>query len=132
MPNSSILIQILGLCTGSCLGGLARWRLALWLNQPAALLPWGTLVANLTGGYVIGVLVSLFQSMPQIDPVWRLTLITGLLGGLTTFSTFSAETVAMLQAQRYGLAALQCALHVGGSLLLTTAGLATGAWLWGK
>ncbi|MGE8318907.1 MAG: fluoride efflux transporter CrcB [Comamonas sp.] len=132
MPIPSTLAQILGICIGSCLGALARWRLALWLNQPSALLPWGTLAANLAGGYVIGLLVSLFQAMPQLDPIWRLTLITGFLGALTTFSTFSAETVSMLQAQRYGLAVLQCLLHLGGSLLFTAAGLATGALLWSK
>ena len=82
------------------------------------------------GGYAIGLLVALFQNMPGIDPVWRLVLITGFLGALTTFSSFSAETVSMLQAERYGLALLQCSLHLLGSLALTALGLATGNALW--
>lgn len=122
--------NILGISVGAALGALARWQLGRWFNQPHALLPWGTLAANLVGGYTIGLLVALFQNMPGIDPVWRLVLITGFLGALTTFSSFSAETVSMLQAERYGLALLQCSLHLFGSLSLTALGLATGNALW--
>lgn len=122
--------NILGISVGAVLGALSRWQLGRWFNQPHALLPWGTLAANLVGGYAIGLLVALFQNMPGIDPVWRLVLITGFLGALTTFSSFSAETVSMLQAERYGLALLQCSLHLLGSLALTALGLATGNALW--
>ncbi len=122
--------NIVGISIGASLGALARWYLGRWLNQPQALLPWGTLAANLIGGYVIGLLIALFQHSPGIDPLWRLVLITGFLGALTTFSSFSAETIAMLQAGRYGLALLQCSLHLLGSLALTALGLATGAALW--
>jgi CrcB protein len=117
------MIAVLAICIGSCLGGLARWRLGLWLSHSGALLPWGTLTANLVGGYLIGVAVAFFQAMPQLDPAWRLAIITGFLGGLTTFSSFSAEVVAMLQQQRYTLALGTAVLHVGGSLLLTIAGI---------
>lgn len=121
--------SVLCIGLGASLGALARWRLGLWLN-PGGLLPWGTLAANLLGGYLIGVCVAVFQAMPQLDPIWRLALVTGFLGALTTFSSFSAEVVGMLQQQRYGLALGTTALHLMGSLLLTIAGLQTvGYWI---
>jgi fluoride exporter len=92
-------------------------------------LPWGTLVANLVGGYLIGVCVGVFNALPQIDPVWRLALVTGFLGALTTFSSFSAEVVAMLQQSRYALALGTAALHLAGSLLLTVVGIKTATYL---
>ena len=93
----------LAICIGASVGALARWGLGLWLS-PGGLIPWGTLAANLLGGYLIGVAIAVFQAMPQIDPVWRLLLVTGFPGGLTTFSTFSAEVVIYLIEARYGLA----------------------------
>ena len=121
------MFHVLAICAGACAGALARWRLGLWLNTQGALLPWGTLVANLTGGYLIGLCVGVFQALPQIDPVWRLALITGFLGALTTFSSFSSEVVAMLQQQRYLLALGTVALHLCGSLLMTVLGLQSAA-----
>ncbi len=108
------------------MGALSRWQLGLWLNPTTVAgttLPLGTLAANLIGGYLIGVCVAVFQALPQLDPAWRLALITGFLGALTTFSSFSAEVVAMLGQQRYALALGTAALHLCGSLLLTIAGL---------
>jgi CrcB protein len=90
-----------------------------------ALIPWGTLAANLIGGYLVGVAVGVFNALPQLDPAWRLLLITGFLGGLTTFSSFSAEVVAFLNEGRLGLALGTALAHVTGSLLLTLAGLKT-------
>ena len=110
---------------GAGAGALLRWRLGLWLNTSQALLPWGTLAANLLGGYLVGIAVAVFQQLPQLDPVWRLALVTGFLGGLTTFSTFSAEVVSLIGQQRLALALGAAALHLGGSLLLTFAGLRT-------
>lgn len=124
--------QVLAICLGACVGALARWRLGLWLNPVATagtVLPWGTLAANLIGGYLIGVCVAVFQALPQLDPVWRLALVTGFLGALTTFSSFSAEVVAMLGQQRYALALGTAALHLMGSLLLTVAGLRSATYL---
>jgi fluoride exporter len=124
-----MLHQVLAICVGACIGALSRWGLALWLN-PGGLLPWGTLAANLIGGYLIGVCVGVFQALPQLDPVWRLALVTGFLGALTTFSSFSAEVVGMLQQQRYTLAASTALLHLAGSMLLTLAGIKSAAlWL---
>jgi fluoride exporter len=116
------MLNVLAICIGASLGALARWQLGLWLS-PGAVLPWGTLAANLIGGYLIGVCVAVFQSWPQLDPVWRLALVTGFLGALTTFSSFSAEVVAMLQQSRYALALGTTALHLFGSLLMTIAGI---------
>ena len=118
------MMPVLAICMGASLGALARWGLGLWLT-PGGLIPWGTLASNLIGGYLIGVCIAVFQAMPQLDPVWRLLLITGFLGGLTTFSSFSAEVVAFLMAERYALALGTAALHVLGSLLLTVAGIKT-------
>ena len=100
------MISVIAISIGAAIGSLARWRLGVWLNTGAAastspLLPWGTLAANMLGGYLIGVCVAIFQSLPELDPVWRLAIVTGFLGGLTTFSSFSAEVVGMLQQERY-------------------------------
>ncbi len=117
------MLPVLAICLGACAGALLRWRLGLWLSPPGALLPWGTLSANLIGGYLVGVCVAVFQALPQLDPTWRLLLITGFLGALTTFSSFSAEVVALLQQSRHALALGTAALHLFGSLLLTLAGI---------
>jgi CrcB protein len=116
------MLPVLAICIGASVGALGRWGLSLWLS-PGSWLPWGTLAANLIGGYLIGVAIALFQAMPQLDPIWRLLLITGFLGGLTTFSSFSAEVVTLLMAERYGLALLTAGLHVIGSLTMTVLGI---------
>ncbi|MDO9403908.1 MAG: fluoride efflux transporter CrcB [Polaromonas sp.] len=118
------MLSVIAICIGASVGALARWGLALWLT-PGGLIPWGTLAANLIGGYLIGICIAVFQSMPQLDPVWRLLLVTGFLGGLTTFSSFSAEVVVFMTEERYGLAVLTAFAHVAGSLLMTFFGLKT-------
>ena len=122
------MASALAICIGACVGALSRWGLGLWLS-PGGLIPWGTLAANLIGGYLVGICVATFQSMPQIDPLWRLLLVTGFLGALTTFSTLSAEVIAMLQQQRYALALGTASLHLFGSLLLTVAGIKSALFL---
>ena len=122
------MLSVIAICVGACLGALARWQLGLWLNPPtseAGIFPWGTLAANLIGGYLIGLCMGLFQNLPQIDPEWRLLFITGFLGALTTFSTFSIEVVGMLQQGRLLLALSTASVHLIGSLLLTYLGLYT-------
>lgn len=121
------MLNVLAICAGACAGALARWRLGLWLNTGGAL-PWGTLAANLVGGYLIGVCVAVFHALPELDPVWRLALVTGFLGALTTFSSFSAEVVGMLMAQRYLTALGTTALHLLGSLGLTVLGMQTASY----
>ncbi len=113
---------VIAFSLGASAGALARWGLGLWLS-PGGVIPWGTLAANLVGGYLVGICVAVFQAMPQLDPVWRLALVTGFLGALTTFSSFSAEVVNLLMHQRYALALGTAGLHLFGSLLLTVAGI---------
>lgn len=121
------MISVFAICIGASIGALARWGLGLWLN-PGALMPLGTLAANLIGGYLVGICVAVFQALPQLDPVWRLALVTGFLGALTTFSSFSAEVVGLLQQQRYGLALGTASIHLFGSLALTIAGIKTASF----
>jgi len=124
MPTA---LPVLAICIGASTGALARWGLGLWLS-PGGVIPWGTLAANLIGGYLVGVCIAVFQAMPQLDPLWRLLLITGFLGGLTTFSSFSAEVVSLLMAERYALALGTATAHVAGSLLMTVIGIKTAAF----
>lgn len=124
------MLAVIAICLGASVGALLRWQLGLWLNpNPASsgLLPWGTLAVNLIGGYLVGLCVGVFQQLPELDPVWRLALVTGFLGALTTFSSFSAEVVGMLQQGRFVLALGTAALHLLGSLALTVLGLQTAA-----
>ncbi|HMN45798.1 MAG TPA: fluoride efflux transporter CrcB [Povalibacter sp.] len=113
---------------GAALGAWLRWVLGLLLNSSFPAIPPGTLVANLVGGYVIGAAVGAFTLVPAIAPEWRLLIVTGFCGGLTTFSTFSAELAALLQPSRPGLLALAVVLHVGGSLLATLGGIGSARW----
>jgi len=114
------------ICLGACVGALARWRLSVWLNAAHPWVPLGTLAANLVGGLMVGVAMAAVEAHPDIDPAWRLAVVTGFLGALTTFSTFSAETVALLQMGRPGSALGLSALHLIGSLAMTWLGLAAG------
>jgi CrcB protein len=116
---------ILTISLGAALGALLRWQLGLRLNTLFPSLPPGTLTANLIGGYIIGLAVGYFAQAPNIAPEWRLLIVTGFCGGLTTFSTFSAEVVTLLQAGRVAWAMGAIATHVAGSLGMTLAGLAT-------
>jgi CrcB protein len=127
------MLTVIAICIGASVGALSRWQLGLWLNPTSAgLMPFGTLAANLMGGYLVGVCVGVFQQLPDLDPVWRLALVTGFLGALTTFSSFSAEVVAMLQQGRYALAAGTSGVHLFGSLALTLLGLKSVAMFWGR
>lgn len=123
-----MLASILAIALGAALGALARWGLAVGLNGLFPALPPGTLAANLVGGYLVGVALAVF-SQHALPPEWRLFVITGFLGGLTTFSTFSAEVTTLLQQGRLAWALGAVSAHVLGSLLATFAGLATVAWL---
>ena len=110
---------------GAAIGAWLRWGLSLWLAGAHGKLPLGTLAANLGGGYLIGVLLGFFAGSPHLSPEWRLFAITGFLGGLTTFSTFSGEAMVLLQRGDYGWAILHPLLHLVGSRLLCVAGFAT-------
>ncbi len=121
--------SILAICAGASTGALLRWLLGLWLNALFPAIPPGTLLANLLGGYLIGLALAFFAAHPGLSPEWRLLVVTGFLGGLTTFSTFSAEIIQLLQQQRPGTALAAMALHVAGSLLMTVLGLQSVALL---
>lgn len=110
---------------GAAIGAWLRWGLGLLLNPVLPELPLGTLSANLVGGYIIGLAVAFFMHYPSLSPEWRLFAITGFLGGFTTFSTFSAETVTLLMRGQYVWGAAIIAAHVGGSLLMTVLGMET-------
>ena len=109
---------------GGAIGSACRWWIGLRLNALFAHIPLGTLLVNLVGGFVIGLALGLFARYPGLDVQWKLLLVTGFCGGFTTFSTFSAEVVTLLQSGRLGWAALTITAHVLGSLLLTLAGFA--------
>ena len=113
---------------GAGLGALLRWWLGLTLNSYFPSIPPGTLAANLIGAYIIGVAVAFFASFSGLAPEWRLFVITGFCGGLTTFSTFSSEIVALLQQGRSLSACGAAALHLVGSVVMTLAGIGTVAW----
>ena len=115
--------SFLAIAVGATLGAWTRWGLGLWLNPLHGNLPIGTLAANLIGGYGIGVAISWFAAYPGLLLEWRLLVITGLLGALTTFSTFSAEVVHLISRQQYGWALAEIALHLLGSLTMTSLGL---------
>jgi CrcB protein len=121
--------SILAISLGAALGALLRWQLGVRLNAILPSIPPGTLVANLLGAYVIGLAIAFFAFSTTVSPEWRLLVITGFCGGLTTFSTFSAELVVLLQQGRLLWASLLILAHVAGSLLMTLAGMATVFWL---
>lgn len=123
-----MLKPILAISLGASCGALLRWWLALQLNDLFPDLPPGTLVANLLGGYIIGVALAYLAAAPSISPEWRLLIITGFCGGLTTFSTYSAELVMLLQQGKVAMAAATALLHLVGSVAMTFAGMATVAW----
>ena len=122
---------ILAIAFGAGCGAVLRWGLGLKLNALFPAIPLGTLAANLLGGYIVGLAVAYFAQMPGLSPEWRLLIITGFCGGLTTFSTFSVEIVTLLQQGRMLVAMSAIGIHVMGSLFMTLAGIATWQWLKG-
>lgn len=123
--------SILSICAGASLGAVLRWLLAVRFNPVFPALPLGTLAANLAGGFLVGIAVAYFGQHPQLPPQLRLFVVTGFLGGLTTFSTFSAEVVTQLQSGHWPWALATGAAHLAGSLLFTALGIATLVWLRG-
>ena len=114
---------------GAALGAWARWGLSLWLNSRHATFPLGTFAANAIGGFLVGFAIACFVNNPQLSPTWRLFLITGFLGGLTTFSTYSAEVITLVEQNEMGWALAVGASHLFVSLVLTALGLYLGRLL---
>ncbi len=125
MNGAGLLASVAAISAGASIGAVLRWLLALRLNPLLPALPLGTLAANLVGGYAVGVVIGWLSQHPELPPQVRLFLVTGLLGGLTTFSTFSAEVFAHLEGGRMGWALLLAGAHLLGSVVLTGLGLAT-------
>ena len=123
--DGPLVAALSAIAVGAVGGAWLRWGLAYWLNPRLEHLPLGTLAANLVGGYLVGIAVAILAAYPGISPFWRLLVVTGFLGGLTTFSTFSAEVVAHLQEGRIAPALLVAITHVTGSLLMTALGFQT-------
>ena len=123
-----MLLSVTSICVGASAGALLRWLLGIWLNHLWPSVPLGTLTANMVGGYLIGVALAFFSAHPLLPPEWRLLVITGFLGGLTTFSTFSAEVVTAAQRGDLTSAAAIVLLHLLGSLAGTVLGIATFGW----
>ena len=121
--------SVVAISLGASLGALLRWGFGNRFNSLLPEIPPGTLLANLVGGYIIGAGIAFFASYSALAPEWRLFLITGFCGGLTTFSTFSAELVVLLQQGRLSWALGAVAAHVVGSVLMTFAGIATVLWM---
>ena len=117
--------SILAIALGAALGALLRWQLGEKLNTLFPAIPPGTLAANLIGSYLVGLAIAFFATFTAISPEWRLLVITGFCGGLTTFSSFSAEITALLQQGQAVWAFSALAAHVAGSVLMTMAGMTT-------
>src|SRR5688572_29085543 len=118
-------LGFLAVGAGAVLGAWLRWALSFALNPLLPNLPLGTLVSNLVGGYLIGVSVEVMVHHNVLTPEWRLFIITGFLGSLTTFSTFSAEAVHLLSRGQYAWLAALLGAHVAGSIIMTLLGVAT-------
>jgi CrcB protein len=121
--------SVIAISIGASLGALLRWWFGAQLNSLFPTVPPGTLAANLVGGYLVGIAIAFFATYSAISPEWRLFVITGFCGGLTTFSTFSAEIVTLLQQGRSLWAIGAAAVHLTGSVLMTLAGIATVQWI---
>jgi CrcB protein len=129
MQGQVMLKSIVAISLGASLGALLRWRLGTELNAHLPAIPPGTLAANLIGAYIIGLGIALFATFPALAPEWRLFVITGFCGGLTTFSTFSAEIVTLLQEGQPLWMCGALVAHLAGSILMTFAGIGTVSWL---
>ncbi|QSP95296.1 fluoride efflux transporter CrcB [Marinobacter salinisoli] len=116
-------LSVLAVSSGAVIGANLRWMLGLWLNSTYHPIPLGTLVANLAGGWFVGLLIGYFSTGSSLAPEWRLFAITGLCGALTTFSTFSLEMLAAIQEGKWGMALAGVLAHVVGSLVMTALGL---------
>ena len=120
-----MLQLLLAVFVGGGTGSVLRWWLGMKFNPMHHAIPIGTLIANLLGAFIIGAGLAWFNRLTHVDPMWKLLITTGFCGGLTTFSTFSAEIVNFLQEGRFGWGLTTIAIHVAGSVLMTFLGVLT-------
>ena len=118
-------LSFLAVFGGAGFGALLRWWLSAWLNPVFPTVPLGTVAANLVGGLLVGVASAFFTHNSALAPEWRLLVITGFMGGLTTFSTFSAEVVTLMRNGQLAWALAEAAIHMLGSFAMTAAGMYT-------
>jgi CrcB protein len=118
-----MIAKLIAVGVGAAGGAWIRWGLGFALNSIVKNFPLGTFVANLIGGFLIGIAVEFFSQNVELSPEWKLLIVTGFLGGLTTFSTFSAESVQLLQSARYGWMAFHIGVHTAGSIAMTVLGI---------
>jgi CrcB protein len=122
-------LAVLAVALGGAIGALTRWMLSYQLNSYFPSIPPGTLASNVIGGYIVGFAIAFFAARPDIAPEWRLLIITGFCGGLTTFSTFSAEVVVLMQQGELVRMGIAIVLHLAGSLAATLLGIVTWTWI---
>lgn len=118
-------LSVVAVSVGAVIGANLRWALSLWLSASYHAIPWGTLVANLSGGWLVGLLMGFFTHSSALAPEWRLFAVTGLCGALTTFSAFSLEMFAALQEGKWAMALTGILAHVLGTILMTALGFWT-------
>ncbi|HRP97232.1 MAG TPA: fluoride efflux transporter CrcB [Rhodocyclaceae bacterium] len=129
MTTPLTLSAFVAVGAGAALGAWLRWGLGLLLNPLFLMVPLGTLAANLVGAFLMGLALGFVHALPALSPTLKLLLMTGFLGGLTTFSTFSAEGLHLIQHREWGWLVVHTAVHVAGSLLFAGAGYAAfNAW----
>lgn len=123
------ILTILAIAFGASVGAVCRWGLGLWLTTSTSYMAWGTLASNLIGGGGIGVCIAVFKAHSELDPIWQMLCVTGFLGGLTTFSSFSGEVVKLIIDDQYLRAWIITITHMVGSMTMTFAGIKITEWL---
>lgn len=124
MSNGGVVLNgFVAVGFGAAVGAWARWGLSVWLNPRYLFFPLGTFVANAVGGFLVGLAVAYFARHPELSSEWRLFAVTGFLGGLTTFSTYSAEVISLIERDEVMWALGVATAHLLVSLLLTAAGI---------
>ncbi|QPB43618.1 fluoride efflux transporter CrcB [Rodentibacter haemolyticus] len=118
-----MLQSLLCVGSGAVLGALGRWGLSQWLNSLFSTIAFGTLLANLTGCFLMGVFITIFWQYPQINPLWKLFIVTGFLGSFTTFSSFSGEVIEQLISDKWFNGIAVISTHLLGGLICTALGI---------
>ncbi|CAG8999258.1 MAG: Putative fluoride ion transporter CrcB [Candidatus Celerinatantimonas neptuna] len=127
-----MLSTLIAVFIGGGFGSMLRWFVSLKLNSIAGTLPFGTLAVNMLGAFIIAIGIAVFAKMPNLDPAWKLMITTGFCGGLTTFSTFTAETLTLFQLGKMATAIGNIFLNLAGSMVMASLAFGLMAWLMSK